>query len=261
MNHLSKVEEIYTPIGVAREEIKRRWNDSVLRKKVENLWDGDLPEVFKKEPRAIFFRVVLTPNFETSYFLDLMDIIELKPICAELYMDKFCTMNKDKVHLGKLVFLHKSLKDSCDIVTKKIIIDFDESEKKSFKEMRTINNKSFIDFHHHLYIKQHKEIMDIFDASSLKKDGDSARDVYEKIFSICLINGVLFENFIAKDSEHEKKFVEEVVLPAFNSVVKKFDLKPLVVPLLPLKNEEKENWIWYPGHLEKEMNEFFKDNN
>ncbi len=261
MNHLDNVEEIYTPIGVAREEIKRRWNDKELRQRIEKISGKDLPDVFKKEPRAIFFRAVLTPNFETSYFYDLTDLVELKPICAELYVDKFCTMNKDKVRLGKLVFLHKSHKNCCDIITKRIAINFDESEKKPFTEIKTLNNKDFIEFHHHLYKKQYKEIMDIFDASSLKKEGDSVREVYEKIFSICLTNGVLFENFIAKDNEHEKKFVEEVVLPAYNAVVKKFDLKPLIVPLLPLKNEEKEEWDWYPGHLEEEMNKFFKENN
>ncbi len=254
------LDDIYTPIGVAREEIKRRWNDKELRKKIEGLLGKDLPDVFRKEPRAILFRAILTPNFENSYFSDLMDLIELKPICAELYVDKFCTMNKDKVRLGKMVFLHRSQKNKCDIITKRVVIDFDASEKKPFNEIKTLNNKDFVEFHHHLYKKQYKEIMEIFDASYLKKDGDSAKEVYERIFGICLINGVLFENFIAKDDEHEKKFSENVVLPAFKSVCDKFGLKPLIVPLLPLKNEEREEWDWYPGHLEKEMHDFFKEN-
>lgn len=260
MNHLDNVEEIYTTIGEAKEEIKRRRNDPKLRKMMEEYWNGNLPEVFKKEPRAIFFRAILTPNFETSYFLDLMDLIEIKPVCAELYTDKFCTMNKDKVHLGKLVFLHSSHKNQCDLITKKIIINFDESEKKPFTEIRTLNNKSFIEFHHHLYKKQFKGIMDIFDVAESKNGGKSAREIYELMFSICLVNGILFENFIAKEGEHEKRFVEDVVIPAFKSVKEKFNLKPLIVPLLPLKNEEKESWIYYPGHLEEEAEDYLRSN-
>ncbi|MGB8815734.1 MAG: hypothetical protein WCC74_00640 [Minisyncoccia bacterium] len=246
------LDDIYTLLGDAKKELKRRRKDPVLKKKIEDYLGENLPEVLKNEPRAMFFRAVLTPNFETKYFLDIAEIIGFKPVCIELCNDHFCTMNKDKVHLGKLVFLHKSGGKGCDLIRKKIIIDFHKSEKKSFQEIKTFNNKSFVEFHHNLYKKQYEGIMDIFDASILKKKCENAKDLYEKIFTLCLVNGVLFENFIAKENEHEKKFSENVVLPAFESVYKKFNLKPLVVPLLPLKDEEKESWIWYPGHLEKE---------
>ena len=34
------IKEIYTPLSVAKEEIWRRWNDPVLRKKVEDFLGG-----------------------------------------------------------------------------------------------------------------------------------------------------------------------------------------------------------------------------
>ena len=141
------------------------------------------------------------------------------------------------------------------------MIDFDESEKKQFKDIKTINNKNFLDFHHHLFTKKHKNMMDIFDVSIFKKNGESIRDVYEKILSLSVFGGILFENLIVKDKEHEKVFIENVLLPAFDSVHKRFGIKPLIVPLLPLKNEEQEAWIWYSGTLEKEVESFLFNNN
>ncbi len=246
------IDDIYTPINEAKKEIEKRWNDVELKKKVSDYLGKDFPEVFKKEPRAILSRGILTPNFETKYFLDILDIVDLKPICLEFYGDKFCSQNKDKIHLGKLVFLHDN-KKGINVTTKRTIIDFKKSENKIFKEIRTLQDKSFTEFHHNLYIRQYKKLFDIFDISVFKDNGESAKEVYKKIFGLCLVNGILFENFIAKENEHEKKFTENVVLPAFEFVVSKFHVKPLVVPLLPLKNVEKEAWDWYPSHLEKEI--------
>jgi len=250
------LDEIYITIEEAKKELVKRQKDLNLIRKVEEFLGESLPDIFKKEPRAILSRGVLTPNYETNYFLDVLDLIELRPICAEFHSDKFCCQNKDKVHLGKLVFLHGLNKKNEHVTTKKIIIDFTYSEKKSYKEMNTIKDKSFIEFHHFLYKKQYKELMDVFDFSLFKKNGENALEVYKKFFSLCLVYGVLFENFIAKDTEHEKRFTEDVVLPAYEFVLDKFKKKPLIVPLLPLKNEEKEVWMWYPGHLEKEVDIF-----
>ena len=41
------IKDIYTPLSVAKKEIWRRWNDPVLRKKVEEFLGGDVPEVLK----------------------------------------------------------------------------------------------------------------------------------------------------------------------------------------------------------------------
>ncbi len=255
------LDEIYTPLSEAKKELDKRWGDKELVRKVEEFLGIDIPIFFREEPRAILFRAVLTPNFEVDYFLDLADLIKLKPVCAEISIDKFCTMNKDKVHLGKMVFLHKKNINNFNNRTKKIVIDFDESEKKQFKDIKTINNKNFLDFHHHLFTKKHKNMMDIFDVSIFKKNGESIRDVYEKILSLSVFGGILFENLIVKDKEHEKVFIENVLLPAFDSVHKRFGIKPLIVPLLPLKNEEQEAWIWYSGTLEKEVESFLFNNN
>ena len=247
---IKRVNRLYSPMQFANEEIWRRWNNKVLREKVSHFL-GDVPVLMKDRPRAILSRGVLTPNFETRRFVDVAKLSGLDPVCAEFYDDKFTSQNKDKIHLAKLIFFHKLDKNLRPIFGKRTIIDFKINENKSFKNVSTIDGHSFIDFHHDLYKKEYKEILDCFDISIYKRNGENAKEVYEKIFSLCIANGILFENFIAKDKEREKTFTVDVVMPAFKAVTKRFGCRPIVVPLLPLEDEEKDIWMWYPGRLEK----------
>lgn len=249
--HYLDINDIYTTLSQARDEIKTRWENEELRRRVEKYWGGEIPGQFNVAPRAILSRGILTPSFETQYFIDLLGLINLKPICLEFAKDKFCSQNIDKIHLGKLIFFHRHDKNGKKLTTKKTIIDFKRSDNKNFDEIRTIGDKDFIEFHHDIYKKHHNDMMDIFDISHFKGKRESAREVYEKIFSLCIMSGVLFENFIMKDSHGEKKFSQKIVAPALAATIKRFGVKPLVVPLLPIENEDREEWIWYPGHLEQ----------
>lgn len=62
---------IYVSLEEAKEEIWRRWNDKDLRKKVEDFLGGDIPEPFKKEPRAVLARPITTPDIEHMHFLEM----------------------------------------------------------------------------------------------------------------------------------------------------------------------------------------------
>lgn len=247
------IEDIYTSLSEAKEEIERRWNDVELRKKVEEFLGGDMNHKFENNIKALYFRVILTPNFETRYFNDVANLADLNPLCLELSSDKFCSHNKDKVHLGKLVFSYENPKNKQRVITKRNIIDFHKSENKILKEIDTINLKKFIDVHHHLYFIECKKMMDILDISYLKEKSYNIKEIYKKVFAFCIVKGILFENFIIKEKENEKKFVESIIIPAFEEVSQYFNLKPLIVPLLPLKDEEKEYWIHYPISLEREI--------
>jgi hypothetical protein len=58
---------MYTSIEEAKEEVWKRWNDADLRRRVM-AFAADLPEVLLKEPKAIMFRQLATPNFELLRF-------------------------------------------------------------------------------------------------------------------------------------------------------------------------------------------------
>ena len=65
------VDDIYTPLSVAKKEIWRKWNDKKLRKKVEYFLEGNISEFLKDEPTAYLARHIVSPNFEFSCFFVL----------------------------------------------------------------------------------------------------------------------------------------------------------------------------------------------
>lgn len=247
------IREIYTPLSVAKKEIWKRWNDKELRKKAEDFLGAGLSEVMKKEPRAVLSRGVLTPNLESKHFLDLAEMLQLNPACAEFSKDRFCSNNEDKIHLGKMVFFHKLNKNRDRIITRKSIIDFKTNENRCFSSIKTKGGEKFIDFHHRMFLAYYGKSVDTFDISIFKSNGERAKEVYKKLLALFICHGVLLENFINKDNHYEKKFTNNVVIPAFKEVVSLFKIKPLIAPVLPIKDEEEHDWMWYPGKLEKEV--------
>ena|SRR4030067_1261493 len=120
--------EIYTTLEEAKEEIWKRWNDEFLRKEVEKFL-GEIPEVFKKEPKACLLRQMVSPNYEYYNFLNLIPKINLKPLCLEYLEDMFITTNKDKTYLAKMAFIDKG--QSITRLIYRRIINLVDSEKKS----------------------------------------------------------------------------------------------------------------------------------
>ena len=101
-----ELNKIYTPLSVAKKEIQRRWKDKKLRKKVEDFLGRDVPDELKKDPKAVLVRHIASPNNEFIRFLNLSELIGLKPKCMEYQHDKFRAENQDKYYLGKLFFFN-----------------------------------------------------------------------------------------------------------------------------------------------------------
>jgi hypothetical protein len=236
-----EIEGIYTPLSVAKEEIWHRWNDEALRKKVEYFLGGDIPEPFKKEPRAVLFRQVMTPDFECERFLDLSMEINLNPLGWEYLEDKFSTRNHDKVGLCKMAFFGGKNKKGENLINYKKIINLTESDNEKFNKIKTLQGENFVDFHHRIFL-QYGLKLEFFDASEwFKKNGNSAEKYYKQFMTFFIRNGILFENFVTDESE--RKFAENIVYPAINEVEKIFKIKPLIVPLAPI-NEASDNYWW-----------------
>jgi len=233
-----QVEAMYTTLSEAKEEIWKRWNDKELRKKVEE-YLGEIPEPFRKEPRVALSRSILSPNQELFYFLDLAKQSGLKPIGLEGIEDKFCTKNYDKVSLGKLSFLKcKNAEDGRSQVN---VIDMVISDGKRFCDINTLWGENLVDFHHRMLSLYNIDIetFDDFKWFNHGKKKNSIIDYYKKIFTLFLCYGILFENFIAKGNE--KQFTDGIVARSYREIEEIFGVKPLIVPLLPLKDEDH----WY----------------
>ena len=227
-----EVKKIYTPLSVAKEEIWRRWNDKALRKKVEDFLGGDLPEVLKKEPRAISTRQLATPNEEFSIFYEVACLSDLSPLAWEFYDDTFVATNRDKAGLGKLGLLKGLDKKLGPIMKYEKIIDLTGCcENKKFKDIETTWGEKLIDFHHNL-LKLYFPNVELYDASRwYRSKGGSPKEYYPFLLALFIQNGILFDNF--NINGYEKSFSIETVFPALQKINKVFGLKPLIVKIVP----------------------------
>lgn len=241
--------DIYTPLEEAKEEIWRRWNDEILRKEVEKFL-GEVPEVFKKEPRACLLRQMVSPNYEYYHFLTLIPKINLKPLCLEYLEDIFLTTNKDKAYWGKMAFIDK--RQNITRLIYKRVINLVDSEKKKLNSLVTIWGENFSDFHHRL-VEQYSQAIELCDASSwYKSKGGKTKEYYHFIMAFFICHGILFENFVTgeREREREREFTHLVVQPAIEKIVKIFGLKPLIVQLI---TDDVLNERYYPCNLESEV--------
>jgi hypothetical protein len=239
-----QVENIYSTLSEAKEEILRRWNDKKLRKKVED-YLGEIPEVLRDAPRAVLARHITTPSLEFKYFYDLADIINLKPLIWEYRSDKFYTINQDKLSLAKLHFLDEK---KSKILSKKII-DFNGVEGKRIEDINTLWGENLITFHRRLIDNSGFKDVSSFDASLwYKSKGANATENYKYFLSLFVQGSVLFENFLENDNE--KKFTNNIVLPAFAEVVRIFGLKPLIVPIASKEDATEMYWWCYSQDVE-----------
>ncbi|EKE19467.1 MAG: hypothetical protein ACD_9C00004G0003 [uncultured bacterium] len=252
-DEILSVEDIYTPMSVAKEEIWRRWNDEELRKKVEDFLGGDIPHIFQENPKSFLVRHVTSPNKELIRFLDLNDCNLIEPFFLEFIDDKFTAKNSLKYALCKLVFHNGLGKKGGDKIESEKIVFIDRCEGKKFKEMKTVWDENFVDFHHGML----REILpncdnSICDISEwLTKKGKKSEKFYLQYLALFVCHGILFENFLI--SGNEKKLTEETVIPAVRELERIFGLKPLIVPLLPIEDESDPYWAYYPEKLKKSV--------
>jgi len=249
------IKEIYTPFSVAKEEIKKRWKDKKLRDKVEKFLGGEIPKPFKKEPRAVLSRHIISPNMELFYFLDLAKTAKLKPVGLEGLEDKFCTKNSDKVSLAKLSFYEKAKEEGKKTRFEKRVvrlIDIEKNDGKKLCEIDTLWGENLVDFHHRLLNIYDSEIdtFDDFCWFSKRNKRNSAFQYYENFLLLFLCHGILFENFHAKGKE--KSFTEDIIMTNYKKIVDTFNIKPLIVPLVPIEDEMySHHWNGYFANKKK----------
>ena len=254
MNETDKkfnIESIYTPLSVAKKEIWKRWNNKELRKKVEDFLGGDVPEFLKDEPRACLGRNIASPNFETKYFIDLANEIDLFPIFIEHTNDKFVAKNPDKYYLVRLYFHNGNGKNKGDKISALNAIDFNKYQGKEIKKIETLWGEKLVNFHHKILKDIFPNISyDIFDISKiLNLKNKKMTKQYDKYLALFLCGGVLFENFLL--NKGLENFAFEVVMPAVLKLEKKFGIKPLIVPLSPMDEQSNLYWWCYPETIKK----------
>jgi len=249
-NDLRKeISEIYTPLSVAKEEIWRRWNDKELKKKVEDFLGEKKPTFFKDAPKAYLVRQITSPDIEFFLFLDLIKMIELEPLFVEFCNDKFASSNSNKYYRCNLYFYNGQGKKYGNKIVSKKIIDFDKYDGKKFEEIKTKWQEPLINFHHKLIEKEYPHYLNnIVDVSNwIEDNGKKASEFYIKYLAWFICHGVLFENFMVNDEEI--LFTKNIVLPSIKKLENKFNVKPLIIPIIPIEDEEDTYWRCYPEKI------------
>ncbi len=245
------VESMYTPLSTVKEEIWKRWNDQELKGRMEIFLNNEIPAVFCDKPKAVIFRNIATPNLELQIAQEYACLLGLDLVVIEYTMDKFCTRNRDKLHLVKMMFFNNKCKSQ--VVAKENIISIKEQDNKCFRDIDTIWGENLISFHHRIFKKFGYENVEFFDASIFKERGLSPYDIYLKILGLCVKNAVLLENFLIKADKGEAKFTEQVIIPAFVEVLKKTGCNPLIIPLLGCDGEGNICWQYYDDKIKNDV--------
>jgi len=245
------VSYLYTPLSVAREELQKRWQNEDLKMEVEKFL-GVVPDVFQEGFNAALFRFIATPDLECQLAQDMASLAGFNFVFMEFLNDKFCTRNADKMHLGKLSFFKDKAKNNPESGSRVKVIDLVQSEGVSFRQLKTLQGESFIDFHHRIFQTQ-GDMIPTFDVSRFKTNGETASEVYMKVFSLFICHGVLFENYFVHTNEDENRFTHEVIIPTFEAIYQKFGVRPLIVPIISNEDED-ASWQFYPSEIVPHLN-------
>ena len=239
---------VYTPLSEAIQILKERQKDDNIKKRIEDLLNGDIPEPLRKIDRyGISGKQVATPNFDTRWFIELTKDHGLKTFFLEYHSDKFTSNNFFKHSLGQLRIHNNFNKHGDNIEEKMTIVDFNKCNGRCLKDIHTLWGEPLVAFHKRLFDVYNFSTRDEFifydESGWLKRNGTTPEKYYERDLLLYIYHGILFENFLLTGSDGE--FTENILLPAFEKVFNLTGLKPLIVPIPPMEVEEEAHWFSY----------------
>jgi hypothetical protein len=243
---------VYTPLPEAIKILSERRGNPELVKKISKLLNNNIPQIFKEKRCGIMARQLATPNLENRTFLSIAKTGGLHPIFLEYFDDKFTSNNKYKHSLGQLHIQNKIDKNGNKVVENITIIDFNESNGKRLKDIKTLWGESLIDFHKNLFKLYGLENFSFFEETDwYQKNNEKPIDFYTKFFLLVTCFGILFENFLPLEDNTEGKFTRDVVLPALKNATDLAGVKPLIVPVESIDSENDDFWYYHLPIIKK----------
>ncbi len=244
----------YFSLDEAREEIKKRWNDVELKKKIEEELGGLFIKEFSNSPRAISFRQIISPDNGFALFYLKAKYLNTEPLVMEYKKDIFVSFNEEKKGLGKLRVTSDGKKGYFNI------LDFHANEKKPLDEVKILDGQLLIDFHHNLMNKF--GYGDVFhDYSDWFSNIGHASSYYYPLLLHCVAHGVFFETL--EGDEYENNFTESIILPTIEKIFAKYNIRPIIVQLYPGGQTDLEDFFWwsYPLYINEYLSGLIKNDN
>lgn len=248
---------IYFSLDEAREEIKKRWNDVELRKKIEDeLGDRFWPE-FKDGPRGLSWNALASPDNGFVFFHQCSKYIGVNPLMFEFVGDLYISHNEMKKNLGKLhVVLENNEKATINIM------DLHRWNKKIISEIIIKTGISLTEFYKELFACSSYKI-NINDKTEWVRNIGHPSEWYYYYLLHFIAHGVLFEAYMADGDDRDDKFFIEVVAPILLKIEDRYNLKPIIVKLYPDQQSNEEDFYWwcFPPHVNNYIINYSKKNN
>lgn len=229
----------YYSLDQAREEIKKRQHDKALKEKVNKFLSSRFIPGLGQEPKAALIRSVLSPDSGFDFFYYCSKYIGLEPLIAEYTDDLFVGLSEEKLGLARLrITLEDNSKKLVDIV------DFKVYHGKKIPEVKVVDDRSLIDFHHDLFkLTDYKFSPE--DISGYFHSFGKPSEYYPYYFANFIVHGVLFENFAIDSETHEKNFTNNVVVGSLEKIKEMFGVYPIIVRLYPEDQTSTEDFFWW----------------
>jgi hypothetical protein len=248
---MASAEDLLTPLPDAIAELHRRRTDPKLREAVRAFLGDDVPDYCCDEPILYLARHIATPNFETCRFRHLTAETGMKTVIGQDTNDLFVSRNPLKRALGRLpIYLGKTGEGGAERFQKVSIIDFNSSDGKPFKDVRTLWGQSLAEFHtelSHQFLQGELQIVD--DADWISRNGrGNLLEHYKRFLALFIVDGILFEDYLAEDRD-ERAFIRNVLRPAFAHIERKFGVAPLITHLTTTTIESEMFWYAYPKEV------------
>jgi hypothetical protein len=249
---------IYLSLDEARDEIRRRWNDKILKEKIELVLNekvGIISTFLNSKPCAVIWRSMLSPDNGFDFYYQSSNYLGCEVAPMEYLDDKFVTINEEKKALSKIRLNLENEKKGCTE-----LVDYNDQEGKCLRDIILKNGGKLHEFHKGLFKKSYDDLT-ITDISTWCKNIGRAKDYYYYYLLHFICHGVLFESF-SLEIDNEDIFTNEVIMPAIRKIEEDFNLKPIVVRLYPENQTEEEDFYWfsYPKSINDDIINFTKIN-
>ena len=253
---MDEQKNIYFSLDEARNELKRRFTDEELKKKIElEIGERKFFDI-SGEARAVLNRHLCSPDNGFVFFIFCAKYLNLKPLASEYLSDIFLHLNEEKKGLGRLKITNNEERVLIDI------IDFKDSDKKPLNECLLQSGEKLVDFHHNLMtLSGHK--IEIRENSNWFRSIGTPEEFYYFLFLHFLAHGVLFETFPTGEEAPEKEFTNSIVIPTIKKIMDKFGYHPIIINLYPNDQTPDEDFFWwsYSPIENKNILDYAKKNN
>jgi hypothetical protein len=250
-------EDIYVSLDEAREELKKRWNDVELKKRIEEELGDKFMPYFSEVPRSVLFRQICPADNGFEFFFYSAKYVNAEPLVLEYYDDIFVHVNEEKKGLARL---RVKLDDGKDAMFD--IMDFHANEKKKLGECVLKTGETLLSFHQKLHSLLNYDV-EMVDNSSWFKCFENASEYYYYFLLHFMAHGVVFDVFQLEEDHAEDVFTRNIVFPALEKIEKNFGIKPLIIRLYPENQTDEEDFYWwcYPSDVNVSLIEYANNEN